>query len=159
LLTKLNELGSANGIGRSDILENRLVGMKSHGVYETPGGTILYAALKELRMLVLDKDSLKLVNELAPVYADLIYNGKYFTHVRATLENFIREMMKYATGSIKLVLYKGNIIVASRYSKYSLYSEDLASFKTGETYSHKDATGFINLYGLQVGIEAKVHKE
>ena len=124
-----------------------------------PGGTILYSAYKELKMMVLDKDSLKLINELSPVYADLVYNGKYYTHIRTTLEIFIREMMKFATGSIKLVLYKGNIIVAGRKSKYSLYSEDLASFKTGETYSHKDASGFINLYGLQVGIEAKVHKD
>jgi len=159
LLEKLNELGSINGIGRTDILENRLVGMKSHGVYETPGGTILYSALKELKMMTLDKESLRLLNNLSGTYAELVYNGRYFTHVRNTLEKFIKNMMEFSTGSIKLVLYKGNIIVAGRSSKYSLYSEDLASFKTGATYSHKDAGGFINLYGLQVGIEAKIHKE
>jgi len=159
LLTELNKLGGENGIGREDILENRLVGMKSHGVYETPGGTILYAALKELRMLTLDKDSLRIMQSTSSVYADLIYNGKYFTHIRKSLEIFIRQLMKYATGSISLVLYKGNIIISGRKSKYSLYSEDLASFTTGDLYSHKDAGGFINLYGLPVKIETNVHKE
>ena len=157
LLSFLNKAGGENGVGRSDILENRLVGMKSHGVYETPGGTILYAALQELRMMILDKDSLRIIDEISNKYADLVYNGKYFTHVRKSLELFIRELMKYATGSIKLVLYKGNIIIAGRKSKYSLYNEDLASFTTGDLYSHKDAGGFINLYGLQVGIESKMH--
>jgi argininosuccinate synthase len=159
LLETLNKLGGENGIGRADILENRLVGMKSHGVYETPGGTILYEALKELRMMCLDKDSIRIINDISGVYADLIYNGKYFTNVRRSMEVFIREMMKYASGSIKLVLYKGNVIVGARSSKYSLYNQDIASFTTGATYSHKDATGFINLFGLQVGIESKVHKE
>ena len=133
--------------------------MKSHGVYETPGGTILYAALQELRMLTLDKDSLRILNYVSDLYADLIYNGKYFSHIRISLEQFIREIMKFSTGSIKLVLYKGNIIISSRNSKNSLYNQDLASFTTGEIYSHKDATGFINLYGLQIGIESKIHKE
>lgn len=158
LLKELNKLGSENGIGRSDILENRLVGMKSHGVYETPGGTILYSALQELRMMTLDKDSLRMMNEVGSIYAELVYNGRYFTHLRSSMEKFIRELMKYATGSIKLVLYKGNIIIAGRNSKYSLYNENLASFTTGDLYSHKDAQGFINLYGLQVGIESKIHK-
>jgi len=158
LLTFLNKVGSENGIGRSDILENRLVGMKSHGVYETPGGTILYAALQEMRMMVLDKDSLKMVNSLAPQYAELIYNGKYFTHLRKNMETFFREVMKYATGSVKLALYKGNIIIAGKQSKYSLYSEDIASFTTGSNYSHMDSQGFVNLFGLQVGIEANVQK-
>ncbi len=159
LLTFLNKLGMENGIGRADIVENRLVGMKSHGVYETPGGTILYAALQELRMITLDKDSLRILNNISNTYADLVYNGKYFTHTRNSLEKFIKEIMKFSTGSIKLVLYKGNIIISGRDSKYSLYNEDLASFATGELYSHNDATGFINLYGLQVGIESKIHKE
>lgn len=158
LLKELNKLGSENGIGRSDILENRLVGMKSHGVYETPGGTILYSALQELRMMTLDKDSLRMMNEVGSIYAELVYNGRYFTHLRSSMEKFIRELIKYATGSIKLVLYKGNIIIAGRNSKYSLYNENLASFTTGDLYSHKDAQGFINLYGLQVGIESKIHK-
>lgn len=159
ILSTLNKLGGENGIGRADIVENRLVGMKSHGVYETPGGTILYAALQELRMLTLDKDSLRILNYVSDLYADLIYNGKYFSHIRISLEQFIREIMKFSTGSIKLVLYKGNIIISSRNSKNSLYNQDLASFTTGEIYSHKDATGFINLYGLQIGIESKIHKE
>jgi argininosuccinate synthase len=159
LLTTLNRAASENGIGRADILENRLVGMKSHGVYETPGGTILYKALQELRMLVLDKDSLRIMENTATKYADLIYNGRYFTHIRSSMEVFIRELMRFATGSIDLVLYKGNIIVAGRHSDYSLYSEDIASFKTGEEYNQADAGGFINLYGLQVKIEAEQHKK
>ncbi len=159
LLQKLNQLGGENGIGREDIVENRLVGMKSHGVYETPGGTILYKALQELRMLTLEKDSLKMINNIAQIYAEMIYNGKYFTHLRKSLELFIKELMKYSTGSIKLVLYKGNIIIAGRHSKYSLYDADIASFTTGENYSHKDSQGFINLFGLQVGIESKVHNK
>nr|HPO49890.1 argininosuccinate synthase [Spirochaetota bacterium] len=158
LLKYLNKVGGENGIGRSDILENRLVGMKSHGVYETPGGTILYAALQELRATVLDKDSLKMVNSLSPQYAEIIYNGKYFTNLRKSMEIFFRETMKFATGSIKLVLYKGNIIIAGRDSKYSLYNADIASFTTGANYSHTDSKGFINLFGLQVGIEAAVQK-
>lgn len=159
LLTYLNKIGGENGIGRSDILENRLVGMKSHGVYETPGGTILYAALQELRMMVLDKDSLKVINNLSPQYAEMVYNGKYFTNLRRSMESFIRELMKYATGSVKLALYKGNIIIAGRESKYSLYDADIASFTTGDNYSHKDSRGFINLFGLQIGIEASVQKK
>ena len=158
LLKYLNKVGSENGIGRADILENRLVGMKSHGVYETPGGTILYTALQELRMMVLDKDTLRMLGLISPTYADLIYNGKYFTNLRISIEIFIRELMKFATGSIKLVLYKGNVIIAGRISKYSLYNADIASFTTGENYSHKDSLGFINLFGLQVGIEAAVQK-
>ncbi len=159
LLTYLNKIGGENGVGRSDILENRLVGMKSHGVYETPGGTILYAALQELRMMVLDKDSLKVVNNLSSQYAEMVYNGKYFTNLRRSMETFIRELMKYATGSVKLALYKGNIIIAGRDSKYSLYDADIASFATGDNYSHKDSRGFINLFGLQIGIESLVQKD
>ncbi len=159
ILAYLNRIGGENGIGRSDIVENRLVGMKSHGVYETPGGTILYAALNELRMMVLDKDSLRIMEGISGTYADLIYNGKYFTNVRSSIEAFVGDLMKYATGSIKLALYKGNIIIAGRESKYSLYNESLASFTTGELYSQKDSAGFINLFGLQVGIEAEVHKK
>lgn len=159
LLTVLNRLGSENGIGRADIVENRLVGMKSHGVYETPGGTILYAAIRELKMMILDKDSLRLMDYISTIYADLIYNGKYFTQVRVNLEKLIRNMMEYATGTIKLTLYKGNVIISGRESEYSLYNQELASFTTGEMYSHKDATGFINLYGLPVKIEAAVHNK
>jgi argininosuccinate synthase len=159
LLKFLNKIGGENGIGRSDILENRLVGMKSHGVYETPGGTILYAAMKELKMMVCDKDALRLFESISPLYADLIYNGKYFTNVRRSMDIMVKELLKFATGSIKLVLYKGNIIVAGRSSRYSLYNADIASFTTGANYSHKDSEGFINLFGLQVGIESKVQKE
>jgi argininosuccinate synthase len=158
LLKYLNKIGSENGIGRSDILENRLVGMKSHGVYETPGGTILYKAVQELKMMVCDKDAMRLFNYISPLYADLIYNGKYFTNVRHSIDVMVKELLKFATGSIKLVLYKGNIIIAGRTSKYSLYNADIASFTTGANYSHKDSEGFISLFGLQVGIEAKVQK-
>ncbi len=158
LLKYLNKIGGENGIGRSDILENRLVGMKSHGVYETPGGTILYAAYDQLKSMVLEKDSMAMLQDLSKTYANMVYNGKYFTHLRTALENFTREIMQYGTGSVKLALYKGSIILAGKESPYSLYSEDIASFTTGTTYSHKDAAGFINLFGLQLGIEAKIQK-
>lgn len=159
LLEHLNQLGGENGIGRADILENRLVGMKSHGVYETPGGTILYAAYDELRSMVLEKDAMSLLNDMSKIYANLIYNGKYYTNLRNSLENFTKEIMKFATGSVKLALYKGNIIVCGKESPYSLYNEDIASFTTGSSYSHKDAAGFINLFGLQTGIEANIQKD
>ena len=158
LLKYLNKIGGENGIGRSDILENRLVGMKSHGVYETPGGTILYAAYDQLKSMVLEKDSMAMLQDLSKTYANMVYNGKYFTHLRTALENFTKEIMQYGTGTVKFALYKGSIILGGKESPYSLYSEDIASFTTGTTYSHKDAAGFINLFGLQLGIEAKIQK-
>ena len=157
LLNRLNKIGGENGIGRADLVETRLVGMKSHGVYETPGGTILFRALRELEMITMDFDTLSMKNTMALKYADIVYAGKWFTHFRESMDAYMAKAMQYATGSVKLTLYKGNVIITGRKSPYSLYLEDLASF--GEsTYDHKDATGFINLYGLATGVAAIVHK-
>jgi len=156
LLETLNRLGAENAVGRTDLVETRLVGMKSRGVYETPGGTILYRALRELEMITMDFDTLSMKNQLALKYADIVYAGKWFTHFRQTMDAYMQEATKYATGSVSLTLYKGNVTVTGRKSPYSLYIEDLASF--GESsYSHGDATGFINLYGLATGVQAIVH--
>jgi len=157
LLTKLNAVGAANGVGRADVVENRVVGMKSHGIYETPGGALLFAALRELEMLTLDADCLHFKQRLAMEYADLVYSGKWFSPVREALDAFMEKAGEYTSGTVKLVLYKGNIIVAGRRSPYSLYLGDLASF--GESaYDHHDAAGFINLYGLATGVNAIIHK-
>ncbi|MBN2351412.1 MAG: argininosuccinate synthase [Spirochaetales bacterium] len=158
LIAALNTLGGANGIGRSDIVETRTVGMKAHGVYETPAGTILYTALRELEMLCLDADTLHLKSQLAVNYAELVYRGKWFTPAREALEAFMKNAAAYVTGGVRLVLYKGNIIVAGRRSPYSLYSEDLASFGAS-SYDHGDATGFIKLFGLQVEAAALARKK
>jgi argininosuccinate synthase len=156
LLAALNELGAANGIGRSDIVENRRVGMKSRGVYETPGGTILFTALRELDMLTLDADCLRMKRTISDVYAELVYGGKWFTPLRESLDAFLAKIMEYTTGEVRLALYKGNVIVAGRSSPYSLYQKDLASFGAS-SYDHADATGFINLYGLQAMVASLVH--
>jgi argininosuccinate synthase len=156
ILTTLNAMGAANGIGRSDIVENRRVGMKSRGVYETPGGTILFAALRELEMLTLDTDSLHMKRQVAETYADLVYGGKWFTPLREALEAFMAKVMEFTTGTVRLALYKGNVIIAGRTSPYSLYQKDLASFGAS-SYDHADATGFINLYGLQAMVTSLVH--
>jgi argininosuccinate synthase len=156
IIAKLNKIGGANGIGRADLVENRLVGMKSHGVYETPGGTILFKALRELEMVSMDSETLAMKNMMALKYAEIVYAGKWFTHFRESMDEYMKKASQYVTGSVRLVLYKGNIIIAGRKSEYSLYIQDLASF--GEsTYDHKDATGFINLYGLATGVQALVH--
>ncbi len=158
LIARLNQLGGENGIGRADVVETRLVGMKSRGVYETPGGTILFRALRELEMITMDFDTLSLKNSMALKYADIVYAGKWFTHFREAMDAYMAKASEYTTGSVRVVLYKGNIIIAGRKSKYSLYIKDLASF--GESaYDHHDATGFINLYGLATGVQAIVHKE
>ena len=157
LLAELNRMAAAQGVGRSDIVENRVVGMKSHGVYETPGGTVLFKALRELEMLTRDADALHLKQVLAIKYAELVYSGKWFTNTRNALESFMETISAFVSGAIRLVLYKGNVIVSGRSSPYSLYIKDLASF--GESaYDHKDAAGFINLYGLSTGIAAIVRK-
>lgn len=157
LVEKLNALGAENGIGRSDVVETRLVGMKSRGVYETPGGTILFKALRELEMLTLDSDALHFKHLMAQRYAELVYGGKWFTTLRESLEAFMEKISEYITGKVRLALYKGNIIITGRTSPYSLYIKDLASF--GESgYRHSDATGFINLYGLSTGVAALVHR-
>nr|WP_307992190.1 argininosuccinate synthase [uncultured Niameybacter sp.] len=154
LLEKLNELGGANGIGIEDMVENRVVGMKSRGVYETPGGTILYKAHEELEHLTLDRETYRFKQEVGLEYAELIYNGKWFTPLREALAAFVTSTQKVVTGEVKLKLYKGNIIPQGATSPFSLYSEKLASFTTGDLYDHHDATGFINLYGLSLKVRA-----
>ncbi|HTO21974.1 MAG TPA: argininosuccinate synthase, partial [Spirochaetia bacterium] len=156
ILTAVNEAGAANGIGRADAVENRRVGMKSRGVYETPGGTILYTALRELEMLTLDTDCLHFKQNIAQTYADLVYGGKWFTPLRESLEAFMEKVSEYTTGTVKLALYKGNVIISGRKSPYSLYLKDLASFGA-TSYDHGDATGFINLYGLPAMVTSLVH--
>jgi len=156
ILTTVNALGAENGVGRTDVVENRRVGMKSHGVYETPGGTILYTALRELEMLTLDADCLHFKQTIAQTYADLVYGGKWFTPLRESLEAFMEKVSAYTTGAVRMVLYKGNIVIAGRKSPYSLYQKDLASFGA-TSYDHADATGFINLYGLPAMVASLVH--
>ncbi len=156
VLSLLNQMGAENGVGRTDAVENRRVGMKSRGVYETPGGTILYAALRELEMLTLDTDCLHFKQNVAQTYADLVYGGKWFTPLRESLEAFMEKVSAFTTGTVRLALYKGNIVIAGRKSPYSLYLKDLASFGAS-SYDHADATGFINLYGLPAMVASLVH--
>ncbi len=158
MVERLNELGGQHGIGRTDLVETRLVGMKSRGVYETPAGTILFRALRELEMITLDFETLGMKNQLALKYADIVYAGKWFTHFRESMDAYMETASEYVSGDVRIALYKGNVIVTGRRSPYSLYLEDLASF--GESsYDHRDATGFINLYGLSTGVEAIVHRK
>lgn len=154
ILTKLNELGGKNGIGITDIVENRMVGMKSRGVYETPGGTILLEAHKQLEELILDKETLKYKKNIDNEYADVVYSAKWFSPLREALEAFVESTQEYVTGECKMKLYKGNIIKQGTTSPYSLYNESIASFTTGDLYDHHDATGFINLYGLSTKVRA-----
>ena len=153
IIEKLNELGGKNGIGIIDIVENRLVGMKDRGVYETPGGTILYFAHEHLEMITVDKEVLHEKQKLAIDFADLIYNGKWYTPLREAISAFADEADKYCTGSVKLKLYKGNIIPAGTTSPYSLYSEDLVTFGESD-YDQNQAEGFINLWGLPTVVQA-----
>lgn len=159
LVKKLNELGGANGIGIVDLVENRLVGMKSRGVYETPGGTILMEAHKQLEELTLDRETLAYKKLVATKFADLVYEGKWFCPLREALQAFVEKTQETVTGQVKMRLYKGNIIKAGTTSPYSLYSESLASFTTGELYDHKDATGFINLFGLSMKVRAMMNEK
>ena len=154
IIKELNVLGGKHGIGIVDIVENRVVGMKSRGVYETPGGTILMEAHQQLEELILDRDTYTLKKEMGNKFADLVYEGKWFTPKREAIQAFIEVTQKYVTGEVKFKLYKGNIIKAGSTSPYSLYNESLASFKTGDLYDHHDATGFINLYGLSCKVRA-----
>ncbi len=153
IIEKLNEVGGANGIGIIDIVENRLVGMKDRGVYETPGGTILYFAHSQLEMLTVDKDTLHEKQKLSVDFADLIYNGKWYSPLREALQAFADEADKYCTGTVKLKLYKGNIIPAGTTSPYSLYSENLVTFGESD-YDQEQAAGFINLWGLPIKVQA-----
>ena len=146
-------MGGANGIGIIDIVENRLVGMKDRGVYETPGGTILYKAHELLEMITVDKDTLHAKQKLAVDFADLVYNGKWFSPLREALSAFADKTQEYVTGTVKLKLYKGNIIPAGMTSPYTLYSEDLATFDESD-YDQKDSKGFINLWGLPDKVQA-----
>lgn len=159
LLTKLNELGRVHGIGREDIVENRLVGMKSRGVYETPGGSILYKAHKEIESLVLDGETMHFKEQLAPKYAELVYNGRYFVPLREALDAFVSETQHNVTGDVRLLLYKGNIIVMGRRSPYSLYREEFATFGQDDVYDQSDAEGFINLYGLPIKVRSLIEDQ
>ena len=153
VIRKLNKLGGENGIGIIDIVENRLVGMKDRGVYETPGGTILYKAHELLEMLTVDKDTMHEKEKLAITFAELIYNGKWYSPLREALSAFMDKTQEYVTGTVKLKLYKGNIIPAGMTSPYTLYSEDLATFDESD-YDQKDSAGFINLWGLPTTVQA-----
>ena len=154
IIRELNRLGGKHGIGIVDIVENRVVGMKSRGVYETPGGTILMEAHQQLEELVLDRDTLALKLELGSKLASIVYEGKWFTPVREAISAFVTKTQECVTGEVKLRLYKGNIIKNGTTSPYSLYSESLASFTTGDMYDHHDAEGFITLWGLPLKVRA-----
>ncbi len=154
IIAKLNELGGKHGIGIIDIVENRVVGMKSRGVYETPGGTILMEAHKQLEELILDRDTMNLKKDIGNKMAQLVYEGKWFTPLREAIQAFVTVTQQYVTGEVKFKLYKGNIIKAGTTSPYSLYSESLASFTTGDLYDHHDADGFITLFGLPLKVRA-----
>ena len=156
IVLALNEVGGKNGIGLLDIVENRLVGMKCRGVYETPGGAILYFAHKYLETMTLDKMTAHKKEELAITFADLVYNGQWFTPLREALSAFVTVTQKNVTGKVKLKLYKGNIIKAGVWSDYALYSEELATFGEDHIYNQKDSAGFINLFGLPIAVQARV---
>ena len=159
IIRKLNELGGKHGIGIIDIVENRVVGMKSRGVYETPGGTILYEAHQQLEELVLDRATYEVKEEMGNKLSQVVYEGKWFTPLREAIQAFIESTQEYVTGEVKFKLYKGNITKAGTTSPYSLYSESLASFTTGDLYDHHDADGFINLFGLPLKVRAMKMQE
>ena len=154
IIRKLNELGGKHGIGIVDIVENRVVGMKSRGVYETPGGTILTAAHRQLEELVLDRATMEVKKDMGNKLAQIVYEGKWFTPLCDAVKAFVESTQEYVTGEVKFKLYKGNIIKAGTTSPYSLYSESLASFTTGDLYDHHDADGFITLFGLPLKVRA-----
>ncbi|MDR0307360.1 MAG: argininosuccinate synthase [Chitinispirillales bacterium] len=158
LLTTLNKLGAVHGIGHVDMVENRLVGIKSRGVYETPGGSILYAGHREIERLVLDRDTSHYKEMLAIKYAELVYNGQWFSALREALDGFIEVTQRNVSGVVKLKLYKGNIVPAGTKAEKSLYLEDLASFTDTELYDQKDATGFIKLFGLPMKVSGMVNR-
>ena len=157
LIEKLNDIGGKNAIGIIDMVENRLVGMKSRGVYETPGGTILYKAHKDLEELCLDKETAHYKEIIALKFADLVYNGQWFSPLRESLSAFVSKTQETVTGEVKLKLYKGNIVNAGMTSPYSLYSEEYATFGEDGVYNQKDAEGFINLFGLPTVVNSKMH--
>ncbi len=157
IILELNKLGGENGIGLLDIVENRLVGMKCRGVYETPGGAILYAAHNYLETVTLDKMTAHKKSELAITFAELVYNGQWFTPLREALSAFVDKTQENVTGKVKMKLYKGNIIKAGVWSDYSLYSEEIATFGEDNVYNQADSAGFINLYGLPIKVQAQVN--
>jgi argininosuccinate synthase len=159
LIEKLNQIAGRHGIGRVDIVENRLVGMKSRGVYETPGGTLLHVAHKDLESLVLDRDTMRMKEMLAPKYAELVYYGQWFTPLREALDAFVNATQRNVTGTVRLKLYKGSCWVVGRRSPYSLYREDFATFGEDDVYNQKDAEGFINLFGLPLKVRSLVKLE
>ncbi|KAL5186403.1 Argininosuccinate synthase, chloroplastic [Glycine soja] len=158
LLAELNEIGGRHGIGRIDMVENRLVGMKSRGVYETPGGTILFAAARELESLTLDRETIQVKDSLALKYAELVYAGRWFDPLRESMDAFMQKITETTTGSVTLKLYKGSVTVTSRTSPFSLYREDISSFESGQIYDQADAAGFIRLYGLPVRVRAMLEQ-
>jgi argininosuccinate synthase len=159
LLETLNEVGGRHGIGRVDLVENRLVGMKSRGVYETPGGTLLLAALRELESLCLDRESAHYKEVVAHKYAEMVYFGQWFTPLREALDAFTNKLMEQVSGNVRLKLYKGNVIIAGRTSSQTLYRPDLASFTMGAGYDQGDAAGFINIFGLPLRVQAIAQKK
>ncbi len=159
IILKLNEVGGANGIGLLDIVENRLVGMKCRGVYETPGGEILYFAHNYLETICLDKMTAHKKQELSVSFADLVYNGQWYTPLREALSAFVDKTQENVTGKVRLKLYKGNIIKAGVWSDYSLYPEEIATFGEDEVYNQADSAGFINLFGLPIKVQAQVNKK
>lgn len=158
LIEKLNEIGGKNGIGRVDIVENRLVGIKSRGVYETPGGTILYLAHQALESITLDRETHHYKQQVALRYAELVYYGQWYSPLRESLDAFIDKTQQVVSGTVRLKLYKGNCMVVGRKSKYSLYRADLATFEKEDIYNQKDAEGFINLFGLPMKVQARRKK-
>ncbi len=159
IILKLNEVGGKNGIGLLDIVENRLVGMKCRGVYETPGGTILYKALSVLETICLDKYLAHKKQELSITFADLVYNGQWYTPLREALSAFVDKAMENVTGKVRLKLYKGNMINAGVWSPYSLYDPEIATFDEDDVYNQADAAGFINLFGLPIKVQAQVKEK
>jgi len=159
LIETLNELGGRHGVGRADLVENRLVGMKSHGVYETPGGTILVEAHQALEQLCLDRETLHYKQQIALKYADLVYNGQWYTPLREAMDAFVKVTQQNMTGQVRLKLYKGNVVLVGRRSAYSLYREDFATFGEDDVYNQADAEGFIKLFGLPLKVHAMLDRE
>ena len=156
LIETLNEIGSRHGVGVDDMVENRLVGMKSRGVYENPAGSILYACHKNLEELTLDRDTAHFKEHVSLKFAELVYDGKWYTPLRESLSAFVDETQKCVTGTTRVKLYKGNIKPAGMSSPYSLYDEDIATFGADEVYDQKDSAGFINLFGLPLKVRAQM---
>jgi argininosuccinate synthase len=159
LVDELNAIGGRHGVGRVDITENRLVGMKSRGVYETPGGTIILEGLKTLRSLTMDRDTARMCEKLMPEYADVVYTGRWFAPLREALDIFFAKACETVTGSVQVKLYKGTATAVAATSPYSLYSEDLATFGHSASFSHADSKGFVKLYGLPGMVAATVRRD